>query len=68
MSRQAGREWYFSIADFDEALLNGTIEIKHTDGAQSVRIVTSPEAPHARTRTRTRRVQSVLTLMAMRFI
>lgn len=50
---EAGCEWYFSIADFDEALLHGTIDIKHVHGTEpSMRLdlskVTTPPPPEAK--------------------
>lgn len=36
LSKEAGCSWYFSIADFDEALLNGSVTLRHTDGDQTM--------------------------------
>ena len=50
LAQEAGCEWYFSIADFDEALLNGTIAIKHTGGLPSMHVELSmtPSTPPAK--------------------
>jgi len=48
LTKETSCEWYFSISAFDEALLNGIIEIKHVGGEQSVLVDLSKQLDPAK--------------------